>query len=153
MLLRSPTESRHPMDSWRDTASEEAQQAVDDLFNSALELAGKQVGKQGGFLPFALTQTADGAGSVEMVGDDVDSFQMIDTLWTGLREQREDVVAVAVVADVRLADDGFSDGIRVEAEHRDGIALEIVAPYRRRRLRRSVEFGEFGLAPGERRVW
>jgi hypothetical protein len=153
MPLRSPTESGHPMDSWRDIASEAAQEALDDLLNSALELAGQQVAKQGGFLPFALTRSVDGAGRVEMVGDDVDSTQMIDTLWADMRELRDVVVAVAVVTDVRLGGDGWPDGIRVEAEHRDGIALDIVAPYRRRRLRRSIALGEFGLEKGERRVW
>jgi hypothetical protein len=153
MPLRSPTESGHPMDSWRDNASEEAQEVLDDLFSSALELAGQQVAKQGGFLPFALHRSADGAGTVEMVSDDVDSTLMIETLWADMRELRDVVVAVAVVTDVRLSEDGWPDGIRVEAEHRDGIALDIVAPYRRRRLRRSVEFGEFGLETGELRIW
>jgi hypothetical protein len=141
------------MDSWRDNASEEAQEVLDDLFSSALELAGQQVAKQGGFLPFALHRSVDGAGKVEMVSDDVDSTLMIETLWADMRELRDVVVAVAVVTDVRLSEDGWPDGIRVEAEHRDGIALDIVAPYRRRRLRRSVEFGEFGLETGELRIW
>ncbi|GAB3925783.1 hypothetical protein GCM10029976_019540 [Kribbella albertanoniae] len=141
------------MDSWRDTASEEAQEALDDLFEAALELAEMQVAKQGGFNPFAVTVTAEGVASVEMTYEEPDISRIFDVLWDGLRAQRDEVAAVAVVADVRIDEDGWTDGIRVEAEHREGIALEIVAPYRRRRLRRSVELGEFGLSEGQRRVW
>ena len=141
------------MNSWRDTASAEAQQTLDDLFDSALQLAVQHVAKRGGFLPFAVS-AADGVPiSIEMLGEKADALQTIDLLWGSLRERRDDIAAAAVAADVRLGGDGWPDGIRVEAEHRDGIVLSIVAPYRRRRLRRDVELGEFGLAEGQRRLW
>ncbi|MET9311390.1 hypothetical protein ABZX12_06165 [Kribbella sp. NPDC003505] len=109
--------------------------------------------KRGGFLPFAVS-AADGEPiSIEMLGEKADARRTIDLLWDSLRARRDDLVAAAVVADVRLGGDGWPDGIQVEAEHRDGIVLSIVAPYRRRRLRRDVELEEFGLAEGQRRLW
>ncbi|GAA0626109.1 hypothetical protein HPO96_35600 [Kribbella sandramycini] len=140
------------MASWRDTASEEAQETLDGLFSTALDLAEQQIGKQGGFAPFALHVTAEGDGSIEMA-DEPDSDKALEILWSGAREQRDKLAAVAVVVDVSLPDDGWADGIRVEAEHREGVALIVVAPYRRKRLRRSVELGQFRSVPGEQRVW
>ncbi|MFC9692796.1 hypothetical protein ACFTSF_29880 [Kribbella sp. NPDC056951] len=140
------------MESWRDAASQRAQEALDGLFGTALDLAEEQVGKQGGFAPFSLSMDAAGEGSIEMA-DEPDTAKVFEVLWAGLRAQRDDLVAVAVVADVQIDEDGWTDGIRVEAEHRDGIALAVVAPYRRKRLRRRVELGQFGLSKGERRVW
>jgi hypothetical protein len=41
-----------------------------------------------------------------------------------------------------------------EIEHRDGgPAVALLLPYRRKKLRKSVEFGEVSAAAGNRRVW
>jgi hypothetical protein len=54
------------------------------------------------------------------------------------------------VADVRV---GESDAARVELEHRDGQAICVLLPYKRRRLRRGVDYGELGAAPAQPRIW
>jgi hypothetical protein len=89
---------------------------------------------------------------VVAIGEPVDADEMIRRLWLSARRNRDELVAVAVVADVRLVDEG-GDAIRVQLEHRDGVALEIAAPYRRQRLRRRAEIGELRLGEAETRVW
>ena len=48
---------------------------------------------------------------------------------------------------------GESDAVRVELEHRDGHAISVLLPYKRKRLRRGLDFGDLSAGPGERRVW
>lgn len=43
--------------------------------------------------------------------------------------------------------------VRVELEHREGHAIADLLPYKKRRLRRGVEFGELGASAGEPQVW
>ena len=115
-------------------------------------MAAQQVAKRGKFLPFAIAEEADGQLAIEMVGDDLDEEQMIETLWDGFHDRSDDIVAVVVAEDVYIPS-LESDAIQIYAEHRERIAVESTSPYRRKRLRRSLEFGEFLLAPGVPRVW
>jgi hypothetical protein len=43
--------------------------------------------------------------------------------------------------------------VHVELEHRDGQAIRVLLPYKRRRLRRGVDYGELGAAQGQPRIW
>jgi hypothetical protein len=54
------------------------------------------------------------------------------------------------VADVRA--DG-SDAIRVQIEHRKGHAMYVLMPYRKRRLKRGVEYGSLTAGSGTPQVW
>jgi len=62
---------------------------------------------------------------------------------TGLR-------AVALVADVRAVG---SDAIRVEIEHREGQAMFVLMPYKRRRLKRGVDYGDLTAGAGHPQIW
>ena len=55
------------------------------------------------------------------------------------------------VCDVRL--ESGSDAVRVDLEHRDGHALQLVTPYRLKRLGRGVETGQMAVSSGVRRIW
>lgn len=73
------------------------------------------------------------AGDVVLVGAGPDlgerppSPAVLDALYEGSRI-RANVDALAFVSDVRFA--SASDTVRVELEHRNGHALQIVVPYR-----------------------
>ncbi|MEV6268637.1 hypothetical protein AB0L64_15790 [Kribbella sp. NPDC051936] len=84
------------MNSWRDTASDEAQQTLDDLFDTALQLAVQHVAKRGGFLPFAVSAADGDPISIEMLGEKADALRTIDLLWSSLRERRDDLAAAAL---------------------------------------------------------
>ncbi|HET6292354.1 MAG TPA: hypothetical protein VFG33_03235 [Kribbella sp.] len=103
-------------------------------------------------MPFAIAEDADGQLAIEMVGDAADEEEMLDLLWRGFRDRSDDLVAVVVAEDVYIPS-LESDALQIYSEHRERIAVETTAPYRRKRLRRSLEFGEFLLAPGILRVW
>lgn len=135
------------MTSWRESTSQQAQQDLDALLELTLPFAQQQLAEHGEFFPFAAAVGVDGAPRLIAadpgVGERPASRDVLDQLVGGLR-------AAALVADVRV---GESDAARVELEHRDGQAICVLLPYKRRRLRRGVDYGELGAAPGQPRIW
>ena len=84
-------------------------------------------------------------------GEHPQSQAVLDLLYEGVAAQRDGTRAVAFTSMVETTD---GDAVRVEIEHQDGgPALALLLPYRRSRLRRSIEFGDLVATPGERRVW
>lgn len=140
--------------SWRDAASQEAQDDLDGLVNATLPFAQQMLERHGEFFPFAAGVTADGI--VELFGADPGaddrpaSTDVLDQLVGGLRERAGSLRAIALVADVRA---GESDAVRVELEHCDGHAICVLLPYRKKRLRRGIDFGDLGASPGPHRIW
>jgi hypothetical protein len=142
------------MTSWRETSSQQAQEDLDALLELTLPFAQQQLAEHGEFFPFAAAVGADGAPRLIAadpgLGERPASTDILDQLVGGLREQAGDIRAAALVADVRV---GESDAARVELEHRDGQAICVLLPYKRRRLRRGVDYGELGAAPAQPRIW
>jgi hypothetical protein len=142
------------MTSWRETTSQQAQEDLDALLELTLPFAQQQLAEHGEFFPFAAAVGADGAPRLIAadpgLGERPASTDVLDQLVSGLREQAGDIRAAALVADVRV---GESDAARVELEHRDGQAICVLLTYKRRRLRRGVDYGELGAAPGQPRIW
>ena len=139
--------------SWRDEASEEAQSDVESLLNAALPFAQQMLDKHGEFIPYGVS--IDAAGETHMdagyTGDEHPLSQsVLDLLVDGYRDRREGLRAVALVADV-LADG--SDAIRVEIEHREGQAMFVLMPYKKRERDRTVEYGDVSASAGRARVW
>src|SRR5438105_40909 len=75
---------------------------------------------------------------------------VISTLVRGLQRDRGSLRAAAIAADVRTSD---SDAVRVELEHRDGHAFQVLMPYKKERVRRGVEYGTLSAAPGRQQIW
>ena len=85
------------MASWRDTASQQAQDDVDGLLESALGFAQQQLDKYREFYPYAVVVHSD--GQQRMVAADIGNEQppsadVITTLIASLGEQREQLRAV-----------------------------------------------------------
>ena len=72
------------------------------------------------------------------------------TLVQGVRGNRDRFVAVAFVSDVRTSE---SDAVRVELEHSEGPAMAVLLHYRKRRLRKGVEYGRLAGMASTRAVW
>jgi hypothetical protein len=139
--------------SWRATASQEAQDDLDWLLELTLPFAQQQLDEHGEFFPFAAAVAADGTAKLiaaQALGEHPASAQVLDQLVGGLLEQAASLRAVALVADVRA---GASDAARVELEHRDGHAICVLLPYRKKRLRRGVEYAELTAGPGQQHIW
>ncbi len=62
-----------------------------------------------------------------------------------------EIRAVTFVSDVRLGGSAFGGAIRIEADHREGVAILVLLPYRR--TGGTVEYGDLSAHAGERRVW
>lgn len=142
------------MASWRDTASQQTQDDLDTLLALTLPFAEQQLTKHGEFFPFAAALSADGSpkliGAHSALGDRPASLDVLDDLVSGLRAQSGGLRAVALVADVRFED---SDAVRVELEHHDGPAIRVLRPYKKKRLRRGVDYGTLVAGPGSSHIW
>lgn len=141
------------MTSWRDNASEQTQADMQAMLDAALPFAQEMVARRGEFFPYGYTM--DHAGEIGALavdtGDDHPPSQVVlDALVNSVRPAADRLRAVALVSDVLI--DG-NDAIRVEVEHRDGIALAVLQPYRKKRLGRGVEYGNLSALTGERRIW
>jgi hypothetical protein len=142
------------MTSWRDSASQQSQDDLDGLLNVTLPFAQQMLGKSGEFYPFGAAVTASGETRL-MAGDPgrgehPGSVEVLSTLLDGFRQTRADLRAVAICSDVRLPD---SDAVRVELEHRDGHAMAVLMPYKKKRFGRGVEHEDLRGGSADTQVW
>ncbi|GEL96435.1 hypothetical protein [Cellulomonas composti] len=143
------------MASWRDTASQQAQDDLDDLLSPALGFAQQQLDAHGEFYPYAVVLDHD--SQQRMVAADIgsnrpESADLITALIAALSDERDQLRAAAIVADVRVRELG-SDAIRVTLEHSERIALTILLPYRPRRFGRGIDYGDLQAGPAAAFVW
>jgi hypothetical protein len=141
--------------SWRDSASPEAQADLDGLLDPALEYAEHQLEKRGEFFPFAVTVNADGEIAYvlpALEGARPRSLHVIAVLRDGFAQERDELRAVAIVAEVEFVSEG-GDGIQVELEHAEGTAITLQLPYKKKRFGRGVELGELSASVGTRHTW
>lgn len=142
--------------SWRDGVPVSVQDDIEECFGCVLDLAGHLLGKNGEFFPVGATVAEPGGraalfvSDAEDLGERPESVAVLERLYAAAAAQRATIVAAAFASDVRLADG--EDAVRVEVEHISGPALEILVPYRRSRLRRSVTFGDMSTTHGERHL-
>lgn len=142
------------MTSWRDSASQLAQDDLDELLNTVLPFAVETIGRHGELHPFAATIATDSptpppAADLAMAEGE-NSMEALSLLRDGVAANRDSLRAAAYVADVRV---GGGDAIQVEAEHSEGVALVLLAPYSRSRLRKRVQLGEMSVQLGELQAW
>lgn len=142
------------MTSWRDSASQRAQDDLDGLLNVTLPFAQQILAGRSEFYPFGATVTVSGETRLLACdpgqGEHPASAEVLSTLLEGLRQGRADLRAVAICSNVRLAD---SDAVRVELEHRDGQAMAILMPYKTKRLGGGVEYDDLRGGTSNKRVW
>jgi hypothetical protein len=143
------------MASWRDTASQQAQDDLDGPLNPALGFAQQQLDNHGEFYPYAVVVDAD--GQQRMVAADTGDEQpasadLITTLIAALSDDRDHLRAAAIVADVRLPELG-SDAIRVTLEHSEHIALSVLLPYKTRRFGRAIDSGDLQTEAAASLIW
>jgi len=141
--------------SWRDSASAECQSDLDELLNTALPFAAQLLAKHGEFFPYAVAMKGD--GQIAMIAGYTGSEQppsadLLAVIYQGLRAKASDNRAAAVVADVRLREEG-TDAIQVEIEHREGIALKVLLPYRKKRFGGQIETGQMRGEAGAPQIW
>lgn len=144
------------MSSWRDSASEQAQDDLDALLSASLPFAQQLLEKNGEFFPFGAKIAANGdlalaSADPTVVGEQPATAAVLGALVDGFRGDRNNVRAVALVSDVHL---GESHAVRVELEHRDGHSFAVILPYQQDPSGRATQYGDLALA-GSRggQVW
>ena len=143
------------MPSWRDLASQSAQDDLDELLNLALGFAQEQLDKHGAFFPYAAAVSADGATrmiAVDLGTERPASNDVIAACVEALKAGKHELRAAVVVADVRLPELD-SDAVCVDLEHAEGTALRVLLPYAKRRLRKDVVYGDLRAESGQRIIW
>lgn len=141
------------MVSWRDSASQQAQDDLDGLLNAALPFAQQMLDKNGEFYPYGVVLTDAGEGEMlaGWTGDDhPPSDEVLSLLLEGARQRSSALRAVALVADVRA---NGGDAIRVELEHREGPVMTVLLAYKKRKFGRGLEYGAMSAGTAQRRVW
>jgi len=138
--------------SWRDEASDEAQADMDGLLNLALPFAQDMLTKHGAFYPYGAVVTHNGEERLipaQMGSEQPQSVEVIEQLYHSMKAHSPSIRAAAVVADVSLPNEG--DGVRIDLEHRDGVALALVLPYVLRNG--AVDYGELTAVQANQRIW
>jgi hypothetical protein len=138
------------MSSWRDGVSDEVQAELDKAWLAAVTFAETMLERQGAFYPYAVKLTE--AGDTEMVTVPAGAEDALQTLVDGLASHRATLRVGAVVAAMHL-ESIDSDAVRVDIEHREGVALTLVLPYTRKKLRKKVEWGDTQSMLVEPRIW
>lgn len=135
--------------SWRNTASAEAQEALDTLLSTSIDLAVQNLQKSDSFIPFAVTVNAGQEHSL-LSGAGEDAKQTIATLERELTAQKDELAAYALAYDTHVAALG-SDAIEVRLQHREGAAMTVHAPYSKRG--NIVEVGDLIAQSATRTIW
>jgi len=109
----------------------------DALFKAVIPMATPLVDQFGEFYPFAMTMDRQGAIAGLSASPSSDR-PSVDDVWTSLRNSLRDLAtsgklrAAAVCVNTKITmGDAVRDAITVFVEHEDGLALEVVVPYRR----------------------
>ena len=124
------------------------------LLNLSLPFAQEMLDKHGEFFPYGAAVAASGDSKLVAgnpgEGEQPTSSGVLAQLVNGLRSQRDSLRATAVVSAVRTPD---SDAVRVELEHREGLAMAVLLPYSKNSLQPGVEYGPLAAAPANPQVW
>ena len=153
---------------WREAASQQAQTDLDELLSAALGAALEHLNKNGEFYPFAMS--IEGEASAEPEVDLV----FADPAALGQQPEPEDVLtelrrilkvradnenrtvpqrACAIVLEVIVPE--FGPAVRVDLEHAEGVQLMVLAPVKAsgKARKRTHDFGQLRLLPGQRHIW
>jgi hypothetical protein len=141
------------MNSWRNSASPQAQDDLDGLLNVTLPFAQQMLAKYGEFHPFGAFVTA--GGETQLLAGDLGQGQpatadLLSFLVERLRQERATLRAIALCADVRLPD---SDAVRIELEHEDGHAMAVLMPYQKERSGAGIKYADLRGVTADKRVW
>lgn len=138
------------MSNWGEGLSEVARTEMDQVLTEAVTFAQTMLEGQGAFYPYAVKLTD--AGETEMVTAPAGADDALGALISALTAQRFELRAAAVVAAAHFESIG-SDAVRVDLEHRDGAALTLVRPFARKKLRKTIKWGEMQSTVVDPKIW
>jgi hypothetical protein len=145
------------MTEWRETASDQAQDDLDRLADVTIAAARNFLDRNGQFIPFPMAVKADGElALVGLTQPDTPEYPVVQDVVDGIvdlfRDRRDSIRALAIASDVTIPSEQV-DAIEVRLEHRDGIAITVLVPYRADPLDDSYEYDEPRAQEGEHVIW
>ncbi len=143
--------------SWRDSVSQSCQDDLDRLLQEALPFAKQQLTKYGEFYPYAIELLNSGESRIAAAYEGSEhpaSTDLLKMLYKVLSTKADELRGAAIISDVRIKDSG-GDAIRVEVEHREGVAMAVLLPYRvqKKVLGGEIAYGDMLGENAERRIW
>jgi hypothetical protein len=145
------------MNAWRETASEEAQNDLDSLADATIAAARHFLDRSGDFIPFPMAVKAD--GELALIGlnqpespETPQAQDVVDGIIDLFRDRRDSIRALAIGANVQIPSE-VTDAIEVRLEHRDGICITVLVPYRLDPLDDSYEYDEPRAQDGDAAIW
>lgn len=143
------------MSSWRETTSQQAQDDLDRLLGAILPFAEGKLRDEGGFHPFGVM--IDDKGEPVIVSSDPKlnlepkADEILAALVHEAKESADKSRAVAFVTDV------FADGanaIKIDLEHREGVAVMVLRAYEMQEGEGSEpSFGELTAFEDSPQIW
>lgn len=145
------------MTEWRETATEATQDDLDRLADVTIAAARNFLDRNGQFIPFPMAVKADGElALIGLVQPDTPEYPVVEEVVDGIvdlfRDRRDSIRALAIASDVTIPSEQV-DAIEVRLEHRDGIAITVLVPYRADPLDDSYEYDEPRAQEGEHVIW
>lgn len=145
------------MHSWRDTLSAASQADVDRLLDTGIRLAQQHLVAASEFDPFAIIiATDDRVLAVDLDTGELGKHPEVEAISRAARAQLRHLAPSArctvLVANTRLNRER-TDAIEVRLEHRDGVAILVLLPYKRPRFGGTTQYGEATAYAGVREVW
>ncbi|MFC9437697.1 hypothetical protein [Nocardia sp. NPDC057030] len=139
---------------WRDSASPQARDDLDTLFEASIGAAADTLGEYGSFAPFMLVIDGTGARVLRALGEP-GAATTEDAIRARLElpgdgaelRARATVFAVDAAAPVR------GKAIKVALEHREGQAIDIIVPYRLADDTLDIDVNRANAATAGRRLW
>lgn len=143
------------MGSWREDASQRAQDDLDLLVGEALEMGEKTLFETGTVLPFYLGIGEEGQVTVGSLDDRLAAPDLAKKLVILLRKSRSRFRACAIVTDQSLIgqshSSGNTDAIWVDLCHSEGPAMSCYLPYRQ--ANDTPVLGDLGAQPATNLIW
>ncbi|HEY2642847.1 MAG TPA: hypothetical protein VGI56_03750 [Galbitalea sp.] len=145
------------MTNWREGASEEVQDDFDRLAEVTIAAARNFLDRNGEFIPFPMAVKSD--GEVALIGLDqpiTPEVPVAEDVIHGIvelfRQRKDSIRALAIGADVQVPSQA-TDAIEVRLEHRDGVCITVLVPYRLDPLDDSYTYDEPLVEEGTQAIW
>jgi hypothetical protein len=141
----------------RDVLSIAAQGDIDSMLAAALRLAQARLTDSSAFDPFALVIDLEGrllSAEVDLagLGKHPESEQIAEAITIQLRTVASTARASAIIVNTRLSE-RKTDAVEVRLEHREGVALLVLLPYKRARFGGTIDFGDLMPFPAKQEIF
>jgi hypothetical protein len=151
----------------RDRIAEQTREDANEVLNASVSYAKKMLRRYGEFAPFGHRMNLDGDVALEVVTQHEmppEPAMLLELLYAQLGERAKKglLIAASTASNVTMgkpSEEGFTDAVMVEIEHRDGYCTRAFVPYKmtggqfHRLFPRVVKFGTLRIDEGSHRLF